>query len=167
MSVTTTANIGRGSGVSRQRLIVAILAISVALNLCVFAGVAWNRLHPPQTLSQRFHHLADTLNLTPEQQVVFDRYTNDMVARGDRMRQSIEPMMDAAWTELAKPDADQARVLQLLDDASNRRSAFLREAVSSTLTLLATLSPEQRAKFVAEEREFHAAQRRHHAAESR
>jgi Spy/CpxP family protein refolding chaperone len=167
MSVTI-ANISPGRGVSRQRVLVAILAISVALNLCVFAGVAWSRLHPPpQTFSQRFHHLADTLNLTPEQRVAFDRYTGDMAARGDRMRQSVEPMMDAAWTELAKPDADQARVLQLLDDAGNQRRVFLREAVSSTLSLLATLTPEQRAKFVTEEREFHASQRRRHAEESR
>jgi hypothetical protein len=58
-------------------------------------------------------------------------------------------------------------VLQLFDDASNHRRVFMHDAVSSTLSLLATLTPEQRAKFISDEREFRLAQRHRHAAESR
>ncbi len=90
-----------------------------------------------------------------------------MAARGDRMRQALDPMMDAAWAEIAKPDADPARVLQMLDDAGNQRRAFQHDAVSATLSLLAILTPDQRAKFMAAERDFRAAQRRRRAEESR
>jgi Spy/CpxP family protein refolding chaperone len=153
----------------RRRLLVAILAISVALNLCVVAGALWSRLHgppPTPTFSERLRRLEASLDLTPAQHAAYDRYIADMTTRGDQMRQQIDPLFDAAWTEIAKPDADQARVLQLFDDASSHRRVFMHDAVSSTLSLLATLTPEQRAKFIADEREFRMAQRRRHAAES-
>jgi len=169
MSVTATG-MSRSRGLTRQRVLAAVLAISVALNLCVVAGVVWSRLHappPPQSFSERFHRLADMLDLTPQQRVGFDHYVTDMAARSDHMRKDIEPIMDAAWAELAKPDASQARVLQLLDDAGSQRRSFMHDAVGATLSLLTTLTPDQRAKFLTEEREFRAAQRRHRAEESR
>jgi Spy/CpxP family protein refolding chaperone len=168
MSVTT-AGLTRARQAPRQRALAAVLAISVALNLCVVAGAVWSRYNapaPPQTASERFHRLADSLELTPQQRVAFDAYTAAMVARGDRMRQDVEPAMEAAWAELAKSDADQARVSQLLDDAGNRRRAFQHEAVAATMSLLATLSPEQRAKFVNSERAYHSALRRRRADEA-
>ena len=169
MSVTT-AGMRRDRREPRQRALAAVLAISVALNLCVVAGVVWSRYNapaPPPTISERFHRLGDSLTLTPPQRVAFDAYVAAMAARGERMRQEVEPMMEAAWGEIAKPDADEAHVLQLLDDAGNRRRAFQHEAVDATLTLLATLNPEQRAKFVAAERSYHAALRRRRADEAR
>jgi Spy/CpxP family protein refolding chaperone len=169
MSVTT-AGVSHRRGLPRRRLLTAILAVSVALNVCVIAGAVWSRLHPPPpppTFTERFHRLEDSLGLTADQRVAFDRYVADMSARGEQMRHTVEPMMEAAWAELAKPDADQGRVLQLLDDATNQRRSFQQQAVTATLSLLATLTPDQRAKFVANEREFHAAQRRRHAEEAR
>jgi Spy/CpxP family protein refolding chaperone len=142
----------------------------VALNLCVVAGVVWNRLHvpaPTPTFTERLHRIENSLDLTPDQRAGFDRYIADMTARSDQMRRTLEPMLDAAWGEFAKPDASQARVQQLLDDASTHRRGFQQQAVTATFSLLATLTPEQRAKFVAAEREFHAAQRRRHAEEQR
>lgn len=169
MSITA-AGVSHRRGLPRRRLLTAILAVSVALNICVIAGALWSRLHPPPTpptFTERFHRLENNLDLTADQRTAFDRYIADMTARGDQMRHTIEPMMDAAWAELAKPDADQGKVLQLLDDASNQRRGFQQQAVGATLSLLATLTPDQRAKFVANEREFHAAQRRRHAEEAR
>ena len=169
MSVTT-AGVSQRRSLPRRRLLTAILAVSVALNVCVIAGAVWSRLHPPPpppTFTERFHRLEDNLGLTGDQRVAFDRYVADMSARGEQMRHTVEPMMEAAWAELAKPGADQGRVLQLLDDATNQRRSFQQQAVTATLSLLATLTPDQRAKFVANEREFHAAQRRRHAEEAR
>ena len=165
----TIADIRRDRGVPRHRLLMAILAISVALNLCVVAGVAWHRLHgpPAQTFSDRLHRLADTLNLTPKQRTTFDRYIANTAARGDQMRKEIEPMIDSAWTEMAKPNADEAKVLQLLDQAGDYRRVFMHEAVNETAALLATLSPDQRAHFITAQREFFAAQRRRRAEETR
>ena len=170
MSVTTAGMTRRHGRLPRPGVLAAVLAISVALNLCVVAGVVWSRLNvppPSQTLSDRLHRLANMLGLTPSQHAAFDQYVAEMVARGNRMRQEVDPMMDAAWTELAKPDADPARVVQLLDDAGNRRRAFMHDAVTETTSLLATLSPDQRAKFIAAQREHFAAERRRHADESR
>ncbi|HZK90605.1 MAG TPA: periplasmic heavy metal sensor [Stellaceae bacterium] len=169
MSVTT-AGTSHGRRAPRNRALAAILAVSVALNLCVVAGAVWSRLNAPppaQTTSERFHRLGDALDLTPPQRAAFDGYVAAMATRGERLRQEIEPMFDTAWAEIAKPDADEARVMQLLDDAGNRRRAFQHEAVGATLSLLATLTPDQRTKFIAAQRAFHAAQRRRHAAEAR
>jgi Spy/CpxP family protein refolding chaperone len=165
----TTAGISEPRRPSRNRSLVAVLAVSVALNLCVVAGVVWSRVNAPAplTTSERFHRLADTLDLTPTQRTAFDNYVAAMIARGDRLRQDVEPTLDAAWSEIGKPDADQARVLQLLDEAGDKRRAFQHEAVGETVSLLATLTPEQRAKFIAAERAFHAAQRRRRADEAR
>jgi Spy/CpxP family protein refolding chaperone len=170
MTVTTAGLAPGRRQAPRQRVLAAALAISVALNLCVVAGAVWNKVNapaPPMTTSERLHRLADSLELTPQQRIAFDAYVATMISRGERMRQDVEPMMDVAWAEVAKPDADQTRVQQLLDDAGNRRRAFQHEAVAATLSLLATLTPEQRAKFIADERVYHAALRRRHADEAR
>jgi Spy/CpxP family protein refolding chaperone len=166
----TAAGVTRNGGATRPRALVAVLAVSVALNLCVVAGAVWTRLNAPavqQTTTERFHQLAETLDLTPQQHVAFDGYVAGMTARSDRMRQEVEPMMEAAWAEVAKPDADQARVVQLLDEAGNQRRAFQHEAVAATLSLLAILTPDQRTRFIASERAYHAALRRRHADETR
>jgi Spy/CpxP family protein refolding chaperone len=65
-----------------------------------------------------------------------------------RMRDTVEPLMTAAWSELAKPDADQATAARLFDEAGQARRSLQRELLAPTLSFLATLSPEQRAKFV-------------------
>jgi len=90
-----------------------------------------------------------------------------MLARGERLRQASEPLMGDAWGEIAKPEPDQAKVLQLLDEASALRRDFQHDAVGATVSLLATLTPEQRAKFLADERERRAAMRRRRAEEMR
>lgn len=169
MSVTIAGMSHRRRG-APGRLFIAILAISVALNICVVAGAVWNRLHPPASplsFTARLHSIENSLDLTAEQRTGFDRYITDMSARSDQMRHVLGPIMDAVWDELAKPDADQGHVSQLLDDANTQRHTFQRQAVNETFSLLATLTPEQRAKFIAAEREFHAAQRRRHAEEAR
>ena len=53
-----------------------------------------------------------------------------------------------AWSEIAKPDADQAKVIGLFDEAAQTRRGYMRELAPVTLSFLAKLSPEQRARFV-------------------
>jgi Spy/CpxP family protein refolding chaperone len=65
-----------------------------------------------------------------------------------QIREAVEPLMSAAWAELAKPDADQATAARLFDEAGQARRGLQRELLMPTLAFLATLSPEQRAKFV-------------------
>jgi len=53
------------------------------------------------------------------------------------------------WSELARPDADAARVTQLFDEAAQQRYGYRRELTLTTLSFLSNLSPEQRERFVA------------------
>lgn len=111
---TTLAGLRPTRRVSWSRLLAALLAVSAALNLCVIAGAVWTRLNPPpvQTVSEHFHRLAKSLDLSPQQQAAFDQYVASMLTRSDRLRQAVEPLMDDALAEMAKPGADQARVLE-------------------------------------------------------
>jgi Spy/CpxP family protein refolding chaperone len=68
---------------------------------------------------------------------------------------------------MGKPQPDEAAILQRFNDASVRWRTSQRETVEATLSLLATLTPEQRATFIAAERDFRATQHRRHAEESR
>lgn len=143
----TTRRTGRPS----QRLALMLLALSVALNLFFVGGALWVRLHPAAALSfqeQRFQRMASELDLAPQQRVGFDRYVAAMRAHTARMHQQLAPLFGAAWEEMAKPQADEAQVMQLFDEASAKRREFQREATSQTLAFLATLSPAQRAKFL-------------------
>lgn len=167
MSVTT-ASLTQGRKLPRRGALAWALAVSLALNVCVVAGVVWSRVHAaPVTATEHFRRLEDQLDLTPQQRAAFDDYVAGMAARAERMRQAVEPAMDGAWAEMSKPDPDAARVLQALDNAADLRRGFQHEAVTATLTLLAALTPDQRAKFVADQHERFAAMRRRHAEESR
>lgn len=163
------AGMRQSSRFSRPRLVAALLAVSVALNLCLVAGAAWTRFNSPTvvTTSERFHRLARSLDLSAQQQAGFDQYVAALIARNNRVRLATEPLMDEAWAEVARPDPDQTRVLQLLDEFSTQRRETWHQTVTATLSLLATLTPEQKDKFLTDEHERRMAARRRRAAESR
>jgi Spy/CpxP family protein refolding chaperone len=164
---TTTVGMTASARPPRPRVLAALLAISLALNLCFIGGAVWTRLHAPQlTASERFHRLGQSLDLTPPQQVAFDQYVSATLARGGRVRQATDPLIDDAWAEIAKPDPDQAKIFQLLDDFSTQRRQVMHEAVTATVSFLATLTPEQKAKFLAEEHDRRIALRRRRAEET-
>lgn len=137
----------------RRRIILAALAISLVLNLCFVAGAVWTRLHEPLPPGERFQAIAGELSLSPEQRAAFDRYVKAMRARSRQSRAEIEPVIAAAWAEIAKSNPDRAEIEQLFDQAAEKRRSFQRDGAAATLQFLATLSPEQRAKFVALARE--------------
>lgn len=146
-----TADTTRRIGRPPQRLMLMLLVLSVALNLFFVAGALWIRLHPPAVLSfqeQRFQRMASELDLAPPQRVGFDRYVEAMRTRTARMHQQLAPLYAAAREEMAKPQADEAQVMRLFDEATAKRREFQREATSQTLAFLAILSPAQRAKFL-------------------
>lgn len=146
-----------------SRLLIAVLVISLVLNLCFIAATVWFRLHAPpagRNLAERYQEIASQLDLDAQQRAAFDRYIAAMRSRADQMRQETDPLMAAGWDELAKPQPDEAKVTQLFDQAAEKRRGFQHDATAQTLTLLATLSPEQRAKFITLMRERRAAARR-------
>jgi Spy/CpxP family protein refolding chaperone len=136
---------------SRQQLFWVVLILSLALNLCFIAGALWIRVQgPPLPMSpeQRLQQIEPQLALNSQQKAAFDEYARTVRSRMQSMHEAIEPLVANAWSELAKPDADQTKIMQLFDQAGEQRRAFRPELVTATFTFLAKLTPEQRAKFV-------------------
>jgi uncharacterized membrane protein len=137
---------------SPPRVVVILLALSLALNLCFLAGVVWVRMHRPLPFvnhAQRMEEIARQLDLDPQQRVAFNTYFTTMHARTQAMHEAVEPLIGDAWSEVAKPQADETQIMSLFDTAANKRRAFQRDATTQTLAFLATLNPQQRAEFVA------------------
>ena len=146
----TAASVALRPG-SRRHLFWVILVLSLALNLCFIAGALWIRVQgPPLPMSpeQRLQQIEPQLALNPQQKAAFDEYARTVRSRVQSMHEAIEPQVANAWSELAKPDADEAKVMLLFDQAGDQRRAFRRELGMATFTFLAKLTPEQRTKFV-------------------
>ena len=139
-----------------RRIVLAALSISVVLNLFFIAGAVWTRMHGsaqsrgPEQRNQRF---ANELDFDAKQRAGFEKFVVAMRARSEKAQQQVAPLLGSAWEEAAKPQADQVQVLRLFDEAFDKRQQSLRDGMVQTLDFLSTLSPEQRAKFVALARE--------------
>jgi uncharacterized membrane protein len=138
-------------GATRHPLLWVALTLSLVLNLCFVAGALWIRIHgpaPTASPAERLQRIGAELVLDPQQRQAFERYSENIRTHMQKMRETVEPLMSAAWAELAKPDADQATAARMFDEAGQARRGLQRELLAPTLTFLATLSPEQRARFV-------------------
>jgi Spy/CpxP family protein refolding chaperone len=155
--------VGSSAGpAGRRRLWIGLFAVSLMLNLCFVGGSLWSWWHSaPERLSMTEHYrqIAAALDLDAGQRAAFDRYTAAMRSRMEQMRREVDPLFDAAWEEVAKPAPNEAAALALVDQAADKRRGFQHDATAATLEFLATLSPAQRAKFVALMRERRAALR--------
>jgi Spy/CpxP family protein refolding chaperone len=121
------------------------------LNLCFVAGALWTRFQGPNipaSPAERLQRVGAELALDPQQKQAFEHYAETLRTHMQQMRETVEPMMSAAWAELAKPNGDRATAARLFDEAGQARRGLQRELLAPTLAFLATLSPEQRAKFV-------------------
>jgi len=153
----------RGPG---RRLLLALLVISGVLNFFFVGGAVWTRLHPPAGSSRSaggYQLLARKLDLDRQQRSGFDKYVAAMRDRDQRMHQQLAPLIAGAWEEVAKPQADVGQVMHRFDAASEKWREFQREATVQTLDFLSLLSPEQRGKFIAFQRERRAAWQRRNA----
>ena len=138
-------------GATRHPLLWVALTLSLVLNLCFVAGALWIRIQSPAvpvSPAERLQRVGTELALDPQQRQAFEQYSEIVRTHVLQMRETVEPLMSAAWAELAKPDADQATAARLFDEAGQARRGLQRELLVPTLTFLATLSPEQRARFV-------------------
>jgi Spy/CpxP family protein refolding chaperone len=150
---TNWPQVGRGT-------LLALLAISLALNLFFIAGAVWSRMHMPPGQPderQQSQSMAEQLRLDPRQQQGFKHYMAMMHANGVKLRQGMAQLMLGAWDDMAKPQPNQAQIMQRYDEASRKWRDFQHESVAQTLDFLALLSPAQRDKFVAIIRERRAA----------
>ena len=139
---------GRGT---RFHLLKVLLALSLALNLFFVVGALWIRIHappPPISPEQRLEDMAGELGLDPQQKAAFAHYSQAMRAQMQAMRDAVRPQVAKAWSEVGKPQADETKIMQLLDAAAQTRRHFVHDLTTTTLAFLATLSAEQRTKFV-------------------
>jgi uncharacterized membrane protein len=147
--VTLASTMARGA--TRHPLLWAALTLSLVLNLCFVAGALWIRVQAPAlpaSPAERLQRVGAELGLDPQQRQAFERYSENVRGHMQQIRETVEPLMSAAWSELAKPEADRATAARLFDEAGQARRSLQRELLAPTLSFLATLSPEQRAKFV-------------------
>jgi uncharacterized membrane protein len=137
----------------RQHWWKVLLAVSLALNLFFVIGALWIRMHfpqPPLTPEQRLEEVAGALTLDPHQRQAFAQYEKTVRGLFQSMHKAVGPLMVSAWAEMSKPQADQAKIMQLFDQAAQQRRTFGHDITTTTLSFLATLSPEQRAQFIRE-----------------
>src|SRR4051794_41746561 len=139
----------------RFRLLSAALAVSLVLNVLFVAGGVWSRVEQPAARGpdRRFEGIGAQLSLDPAQRAAFDRFIAELRGRGDKVQQQVAPLYRAAWDTAGKPTAGADEVFRLFDAAFDKRRQLNRETTRETLDFLATLSPEQRGRFVALARE--------------
>jgi uncharacterized membrane protein len=133
-----------------RRVLLAVLVVSLVLNVCFVAGVAWTRIQTPSAsgFDGFFQRIPSELELDDKQRAAFDRYVAAMRARNEKMRQQVAPLFVTAWEEMAKPQANAAEITRSFDEIAAKRQETQRESVARTLEFVATLSPDQRRKFV-------------------
>ena len=133
-----------------RRVLLAVLVVSLVLNVCFVAGVAWTRMNAPPAggFEAIFKRMPGELALDDKQRAAFDRYVAATRARNEKMRQQVAPLYAGAWEEMAKPEANPDEVTRLFTEVSAKRQDSQRESVVQTLEFLSVLSPEQRRKFV-------------------
>lgn len=146
----TVASVAARGGV-RPYLLWLVLTLSLVLNLCFVAGALWIHFHGPplpMNAEERLERIGAQLGLDPQQKEAFEQYSQAVRSRMQLMRKAVDPLIGNAWSEVAKPDADGSKVMQLFDEAGQTRRSYMRELAPITLSFLAKLSPEQRGKFV-------------------
>jgi Spy/CpxP family protein refolding chaperone len=136
---------------TRRQWLWVLLAVSLALNLCFVAGAVWIRFNEPfasPTPEERLRQMAQELGLDPAQRQAFARYAQTMREELAQLREKVRPLIGEAWSEVAKSQSDEGRVMQLLDQAAAQRRGFQQKLTTMTHSFLAELTPEQRAKFI-------------------
>ena len=146
-----TAAVAAAPPRSRQRLAWVLLALSLALNVCFLAGFVWTHTRTsPWRMSpeERIERMSAEMQLDPEHRQIFERYFHTVGARLLLMRTQVGPLIGDAWAEIAKPQPDEGKVAKLFDEAAEIRRGYQRQLTTETLHFLATLTPEQRSRFV-------------------
>jgi uncharacterized membrane protein len=135
----------------RPRWLLAVLALSLLLNIFFVSGVLWARFHDrghgPGAIA-RFERVAHDLSLNGTQRTAFDRFVTTLEERTRGMRGTSRMLIDQAWDELAKPQPDQAALDRIFTEAAQSRHAYMADTSAALRGFLDTLSPEQRKRFV-------------------
>jgi uncharacterized membrane protein len=139
------------AGWSRSRILSAVLAVSLVLNVLFVAGAVWSRIEEPPArgLDQRFERIGVQLDLDSAQRAAFDKFIAEMRGRRDKVQRQVVPLYRSAWDAAGKPVLNPAEVAQSFEAAYGERLRLNRETTARMIDFLAALSPEQRGRFVA------------------
>lgn len=127
------------------------LALSLTLNVFVLGGLFWSmmapRHMPPPPAADRLVAAARTLDLTPAQQDALRQFARTARDLRRGLADTNTPIFHQLWSEMAKPQPDQAEISQLADSALENRRAFQHKMTANVMAFLATLTPDQRQRF--------------------
>ena len=142
------------AGAMREKLPWILLAVSLALNL----GFAVGAFHYAEIArpAGAAESLADRLALDAGQRAALDAFRDRARARRAERRADRGDWRRALIEELAKPQLQRAALDETLRQGMERRRAFFEETAVDLHGFIATLSPDQKADFLAmaEERGF-------------
>ncbi len=127
------------------------LSLSLLLNVFFIGGAFWARMHMPHPLmppAQRIEEAARQLELTPDQRIAFDRFIRTLRMRSRHLRELNEELFADTWAEYAKAQPDPAVIEHAIDELGKNRRAYQLELSQALRTFLATLTDEQRTRFV-------------------
>jgi len=123
----------------------AVLALSLALNCCVVGGFLYYKYLTPHGPDQV---VGRELNLGADQRTSFRTFLQAFRTNAQAMREAIAPLEAQLMDEMVKADPDRAKIATLVGQISDKRRDFTIAVNNALLPFLATLSPEQRRRFV-------------------
>lgn len=129
-----------------------LLAVSLALNLGLAGGALYFRAEAERLGGgpvQGIDEVARRLALDDRQRAGFAALRERAGARRADVLPSRDARRAAFLAELAKPKLDQTRIVEIMDLGQDQRRAFIQDLMGELHALLATLSPDQRQKFLA------------------
>lgn len=147
--MTTIADSGQKAG-RGSRLLWIALALSLTLNICFLAGLAWMHAHAPPPPIVRMQHFGEMLNLNSSQKQAYEQFLRTLRLRGRFVRESNRPLIENLWSEIAKPTPDTSEVAKLADQINSNREGLQREVSTALDAFIKTLTPEQRALLAAQ-----------------
>jgi uncharacterized membrane protein len=141
-----------GTQPSRRRWLLIALTVSLAFNLFlvgVFAGHMHTRHGPPMGPHERFAHIAAELGLNDTQKAAFGQFETVLRQHGGTMHRANM----AAWAKIADPATGADQIAALLSGTVKNRTEFQQDVADAMGKFLASLTPQQRASFIAAARE--------------
>ena len=133
----------------KARLPWILLALSLALNVFFVGGAIWMRAHVGRGWTNQGERVAAAVrefDLDAAQREALQHFLRTVRMRTRDLRELNQPLIDAAWTELAKPQPDEAALTRAFDEGTANRRAYQRETSRALHEFLLTLSDAQRAK---------------------
>jgi len=127
-----------------------VLALSLTLNLCFIAGLAYKKFATEAWMSpqQRVQALADDLKLSPDQRQSFREMIQVLRLKGQSLRAANAELVAQVWTELDKNQPDQDVLKRTFGQLAENRRQFQIEVGTALANFFTKLTPEQRAHFI-------------------